>query len=75
MMRWILAILLVWIMINLLAPHFDEYCIIGQLSRSQAIALNQMEWEAGGKMDALPRDRVLNRECSEFSRRFFRVLR
>lgn len=73
-MKWLVAIVLIWVVINFIGPHFDDYCIRGKLSFEQARYLTfESEWEAGGP-EALPDDRVLRRECSEFSRRIFRVL-
>lgn len=62
----------VFMVIRAVAPAFDDKCVIGQLSAEQAEVINKMEWKAGGRVGALPGDRIFNRDCSETSRKFFR---
>lgn len=67
-------VLALWLGINLVAPYFDDYCIVGRLSATQAYVLNYETKWAKQQHDADLNDRVIKRECSEFSRRIFRVI-
>ncbi len=57
----------------------DSICVEGKLSQVQVEALNSLEWEkcpgyrkrANGGCTAEINDRVVIRECSQFSRAFF----
>lgn len=71
-----LFLALVWSVIFLSDGAVDTICIEGRLSEAQAQAINQTEWDKcpkyrNGNCQAEKEDRVLARECSEFSKKVF----
>jgi hypothetical protein len=76
LLSWVGLLLFIWWSVVLWGGEvFDRNCIEGRVSMEQAEAINQVEW---GKCPfyrspcvAVENDRVLKRQCSEFSRRLF----
>lgn len=55
-------------------PYIDSICVEGRLSTEQAEAINHFAWKKcpkyrDGVCRAKKKDRILLRECSEFSRK------
>lgn len=69
-------IVLVYFVGCVIGPAFDKACVEGRISQEQAEAINELEWEKcpsynEGECRAEVNDRVIKRECSELSRKFF----
>ena len=74
--RLLFAVVIVWVLIVVGGRAFDQVCIEGRLSEEQSKIINVWEWDKCPKYNqpecrAEAGDRVLRRECSEFSRALF----
>jgi hypothetical protein len=71
------TLFILWAGVMMSGGYFDSICVEGRLSAEQAEVLNQMDWEKcpsyrqGSGCLAEAGDRVIIRECSELSRKFF----
>ena len=67
----------VWLAVTIhFGGKFDSICVEGRLSQAQATAINSLPWGKcpnyrDGRCEAQVDDRILVRECSEFSRSIF----
>jgi hypothetical protein len=70
-----ITLLLLWAAIALLGRQIDSVCMEGQLSTVQADAINSRPWKKcpsyrHGVCRVEEEDRVVVRECADFSRKF-----
>lgn len=64
---------LLFVVLAVAGPYIDSVCVEGRLGRDQVAAINALEWNHcpsynDGTCRAERKDRILRRECSEFSR-------
>ena len=74
--RSLLALIVLWAIVVIGGRAFDQFCIEGRLSDEQSRVINIWDWGKcpsykQGDCKAEAGDRVLRRECSEFSRTLF----
>lgn len=72
--HFILFTFLLFCFLAIAGPYIDSVCTEGRISREQAAAINELEWKhcpsyRNGECEAGTKDRILVRECAEFSRK------
>ncbi len=71
--HFVLFVFLLFVALAVAGPYIDSICTEGRLDREQAAAINALEWNRCPKYNdgvcrAKKKDRILKRECAEFSR-------